>query len=60
MTGNLPTPPQRASRFAVPVEDLEAAHVSQAQMVELVHDSHRLPPQDLPVIGGPGADSDGD
>lgn len=59
MTGKLPTP-QPTSRFAVPIDDLEATHVSQQQLIELVNDSHRLPPQDTPATGEASADSDGD
>jgi hypothetical protein len=37
-----PTQPDPVSRFAVPVADLDAVHVSQAQMVEL-SSSQRMP-----------------
>lgn len=55
MPSHDPTQPDPVSRFAVPVADLDAVHISQAQMVEL-SSSQRMPdPARPPTL----ADADG-
>ena len=61
MTCSSPTGREEANRFAVPVADLEAVQVTQAQMVELTGDGHRPPPDGhLAGAGDPWADADGE
>jgi hypothetical protein len=56
-----PMPAERPSRFAVPEGDLEAARVTQAEMVQEVSDPHRVPFGDaMTATGDCGADGDGD
>ncbi len=54
-------PAERPSRFAVPEGDLEAARVTQAEMVQEVSDPHRVPFGDaMAATGECGAAGDGD
>lgn len=58
MPSNDPTQPGPASRYAVPVADLDAVHISQAQMVALSSSSQRMPDHARPPTLA-DADADG-
>jgi len=55
------TPPEPSNRFAVPLADLDAVHVTQLQLVELVGaDRQPVEPEGAPAGAGPEGDGDGD
>jgi len=55
------TPAEPTSRFAVPLGDLDAVHVTQQQMIELVGDGHQpVESEGAPVGAGLEGDGDGD
>ena len=53
------TPPEPTNRFAVPLADLDAVHVTQLQMVELVGDGCQ-PAESGSAAAGAGPEGDGD
>lgn len=55
------TPSEPTNRFAVPLADLDAVHVTQLQMVELVGDAGQPPETgSASAAAGPEGDGDGD
>jgi hypothetical protein len=61
MTTSEPTGRANTNPYAIPLADLDAVRVTQTQMVELMSDGHRPPPDNqTPTVGDWSADADGE